>query len=74
MQMFWWGDSESGPSETSSVRFALENGVLIVPLDAAPSWLTLGRVHGLRLDLDNAAACSGFSLEGVGLYQRSVVK
>lgn len=74
MQVFWWGDSESGPSEASSMRFALENGVLIVPLDAAPRWLTLGQVHGLRLDLDNAAACSGIRLEDAALYQRTVIK
>lgn len=74
MQMFWWGDSDSGPSEASSVRFSLENGVLIVPLDAAPSWLTLGLVRGLRLDLDNAAACAGIRIEDAGLYQRAIVK
>lgn len=74
MQVFWWGDSESVPSEASSVRFALENGVLIVPLDAAPRWLTLGQINGLRLDLDNADACSGIRVESAGLYQRTIVK
>ncbi|MGQ7957267.1 hypothetical protein ACUTAF_06015 [Pseudomonas sp. SP16.1] len=74
MQVFWWGDSESGPSEASSVRFALEDGVLIVPLDAAPRWLTLGQVHGLRLDLDDAAACSGIRFEEAALYQRTAIK
>lgn len=74
MQVFWWGDSESVPSEASSVRFALENGVLIVPLDAAPRWLTLGQINGLRLDLDNADACSGIRVESAGLYQRTIVR
>lgn len=70
MQVFWWGDAESGPNEASSVKFALEDGVLIVPLDAAPRWLTLGQVHGLRFDLDNASACSSIVIKSVELYQR----
>lgn len=70
MQVFWWGDADSGPNEASSVKFALEDGVLIVPLDAAPRWLTLGQVHGLRFDLDNAAACSNIVIKNIELYQR----
>jgi hypothetical protein len=74
MQVFWWGDSASGPSESSSTRFTAENGVLIVPLDAAPLWLTLDQVKGLRLDLENPTACSSIRLANIALYQRTSIK
>lgn len=70
MQVFWWGDGQQGPFEASSVRFNAEDGTLIVPLDASPRWLTLQHVKGIRIDLDNAGACSSFKVDNLGLYQR----
>ncbi|OAE16956.1 hypothetical protein A2T76_08405 [Pseudomonas brenneri] len=70
MQVFWWGDGQQGPLEASSVRFNAEDGTLIVPLDASPRWLTLQHVKGIRIDLDNAGACSSFKVDNLGLYQR----
>ena len=48
----------------------VENGTLIVPLDASPWWLGLRQVKGLRFDLDNASACRAFSVENISLYRR----
>ena len=70
IQVFWWGDDHVGPFEASSVRFTADNGTLIVPLDASPFWLTLKKIKGIRIDLDNATACSAFSIKKMGLFQR----
>ncbi|MGV8894717.1 MAG: hypothetical protein ACOH2K_17625 [Burkholderiaceae bacterium] len=70
IQVFWWGDDHEGPFEASSVRFTADNGALIVPLDASPRWLTLKHIKGVRIDLDNASACSTFSVKNFGLFQR----
>jgi hypothetical protein len=71
IQVFWWGDDQTGPSEPASSRFNAENGTLIVPLDAYPRWLTLEKVKGLRIDLDNAEACASISVRNVALFQRA---
>ena len=70
IQVFWWGDDHSGPFEASSVRFTADDGILIIPLDADPRWLTLKKIKGLRIDLDNAPACSAISVRNIGLFQR----
>jgi len=73
IQVFWWGDEQMGPTEAASLRFTAENGVLIVPVDAYPRWLTLGKIRGVRIDLDNASACGGITVRSVALYQRKIV-
>lgn len=70
IQVLWWGDGQRGAFEPSSVRFNAESGTLIVPLEASPRWLTLQHVKGLRIDLDNPDACSSFSIDNLGIYQR----
>lgn len=70
IQVFWWGDGQSGPFGASSVMFTAADGALIVPLDASARWLMLARVNGIRLGLANAAACRAFTLKNVGLFQR----
>lgn len=70
IQVFWWGDHHGGPFEASSVRFTADDGTLIIPLDADPRWLTLKTIKGIRIDLDNASACSAFSVRNIGLFQR----
>lgn len=73
IQVFWWGDEQTGPSEAASLKFTADDGVLIVPLDAYPRWLTLGKIQGVRIDLDNAAACGAIKVSNVALYQRKAV-
>jgi hypothetical protein len=70
IQVFWWGDDHQGPFESFSVRFTASDGTLIVPLDASPQWLTLKHIKGIRIDLDNASACSAFSIKNIELFQR----
>ena len=72
LQVFWWGDGREGPFEASSIRFTAENGTLIAPLDASPWWLTLQKIKGIRLDLDNPTACQAVSIDKAGLYQRAL--
>ena len=70
LQVFWWGDEREKPFERSSVRLSAENCTLIVPLDASPWWLTLGKINGIRIDLHNSNACRAFRVDNIGLYQR----
>lgn len=70
IQVFWWGDSHQGPFEASSIRFTADEGVLIVPLDASPRWLLLEHLKGIRIDLDNATACSAIKVRNISLYRR----
>lgn len=70
IQVFWWGDDHEISFESSSIKFTADNGTLIVPLDASPLWLTLKKLKGIRIDLDNASACSAFSVSNIGLFQR----
>lgn len=70
IQVFWWGDEDVAPFEASSLRFTAAEGHLIVPLEASPWWLLRERMHGLRIDLDNASACKRFAIENVELFQR----
>jgi hypothetical protein len=73
IQVFWWGDAQAGPSEAASLRFTADTGILIVPMDASPRWLTMKQIRGLRFDLDNPAACHGISIKNIALYQRKAV-
>jgi len=71
IQIFWWGDEHQQPSELYSLKFtAAKKGSLIVPLDASPLWLSLDKVRGVRIDLDNADACHSFKLKNIELFQR----
>jgi hypothetical protein len=72
IQVFWWGDNHEGPFEISSIRFTADDGALIVPLDASPRWLATKHVKGIRIDLDNAAACGAFSVGDIKLFQRQL--
>lgn len=70
IQVFWWGDDHNGPFEVSSVRFTADDGTLIVPLEASPRWLATKHVKGIRIDLDNASACTSFNVKDISLLQR----
>jgi hypothetical protein len=71
LQVFWWGDSQNGPTEVASLKFTADDGTLIVPLDAYPRWLALEKVRGIRIDLDNPAACGSISIDNMTLNQRA---
>jgi hypothetical protein len=70
IQIFWWGDGQIGPSEPFSIKFTADNGTLIIPVDASPLWLTMKRINGIRIDLDNPTSCSAFRIKNIGLLQR----
>ena len=70
LQVFWWGDSQNGPTEAASLKFTADDGALIVPLDVYPRWLALERIRGIRIDLDNSSACGSISIGNVSLNQR----
>jgi hypothetical protein len=71
IQIFWWGDGQVGPSESFSIKFTAENGTLIIPVDASPLWLTMKRINGIRIDLDNPTSCSAFRIKNIDLLQRA---
>ncbi|MBC7405452.1 MAG: hypothetical protein H7252_07185 [Cytophaga sp.] len=70
IQVYWWGDGHDGPFEAASIRLTADDGLLIVPLDASPRWLTMKHIKGIRIDLDNPLACSAFSVRNINLFQR----
>lgn len=70
LQIFWWGDSESGPVPENSLKFVASDGMLYVPLDAYASWYLLGDIKGLRVDLDNHSSCTAFKITNPELLQR----
>jgi hypothetical protein len=70
MQIFWWGDEMVGAAPSQSLYFTAANGTVIVPLDAYPGWLEMKQIKGLRIDLDNAAACQKFAVKNMSLNQR----
>lgn len=71
IQIYWWGDQQTGANELASLRFIADTGTLIIPLDSQPRWLDLKHVHGIRIDLDNPTACRAIKIENISLYQRS---
>lgn len=71
IRLWWWGDDRNGPIEESRIVFTADNGTMIVPLDASPWWLTLSRINGITMELEDPAACSSFRVQDLGLYQRS---
>ena len=73
LQVFFWGDGKSGPTESTSLYFNGADGTMIVPLDAYPRYLDLANLSGVRIDLDNADACAAFTVRNVGLFQRHTV-
>ncbi|MGQ7939364.1 hypothetical protein [Paraburkholderia sp. D1E] len=70
----WWGDKQPGPSDAAQLMFTADNGVLIVPIDAYPRWLTLGRVKGLQMTLADPNACGAVEIKHVALYQRNIFR
>lgn len=74
IQLFWWGDVQAEPDERTSLRFTADDGVLLVPLDAFPRWLTLNHVRSLRLDLDDATACGAIIVKDLAFHQRTAYR
>jgi hypothetical protein len=71
LQVFWWGDTLSGPSESHSLHFNAASGPLIVPMDAAHRWTLMKLIAGLRIDLDNPSACGAIEFKNLELYSRN---
>lgn len=74
LQVFWWGDVDSGSSADRSLRLTAVNGRVIIPLDAYPNWLQIQHIKGLRIDLDSVNACQSFSISNANLLQRNLRK
>ncbi|WP_341313012.1 hypothetical protein WN982_16570 [Paraburkholderia sp. IMGN_8] len=70
----WWGDKQPGPSDAAQLTFTADDGVLIVPIDAYPRWLTLERVRGLQMTLVDPNACGAIGIKHVALYQRNIFR
>lgn len=70
-RLAWWGDQPSAAAAAANLTFTADDGVLIVPLDAYPRWLTLERVHCLQLNLVDPNACGAFGIRNAALYQRN---
>jgi hypothetical protein len=73
-QIGWAGDQQAGPVGAAHLTFTGDDGVLIVPLDAYPRWLTLERVRTLQMTLADPNACGAFGIRNVALYQRNIFR
>ncbi len=73
LRLTWWGDDQTGPADTSTLRFNAEQGALIVPVDSSPRWLLLNRVKAIRIGLENPDACATTRLSNIELRQRKGV-
>jgi hypothetical protein len=69
-----WQDRDRPPHEPDVVKFAAENGPLIVPLDAAPRWLFAKGISRLRFDVAEAGQCTSFSVKNIKLWQRTAAE
>lgn len=72
LQVFWWGDGGTGPTEANSLRLTAASGVLIIPLDAVHRWTSTKNVSGIRIDLDNPSACAAIRISDIGLFTRDM--
>lgn len=68
IEVFWWGDDQPGPQPRPSARFAASEGRFMVPLGASDSWMAIGALRGLRIDLEPGDACTVIEVSNVGLY------
>jgi len=71
VQLFWWGGTESGPTEARSIAFAARNGVNLVSTDGLPGWSGLGSISALRVDISNPSECPAFTMENLIAYRGS---
>jgi len=70
----WTGEQQSGASGAGQLHFTADDGVLIVPIDAYPRWLTLQHVKRLQIGLTNPGACGAIAVKDVSLLQRNVFR
>lgn len=72
LRVSWWGDESSAPLGAESLQFSGQKGVLIVPLDISPLWLSLKKVAGLRIALTNPEACQSMNITELRLLERAL--
>lgn len=68
IQIFWWGDGARGPSARPSAVLEVWNGRVLVPLGASPSWSSVQKLAGIRIDPENRRDCDRFTLRNVALH------
>ncbi|AEI78150.1 hypothetical protein CNE_1c28370 [Cupriavidus necator N-1] len=73
LRVRWSTDTLSADAAASGLVFTADEGILIVPLDASPRWLTARDITGIRINLENPDACKNISIDDAGLYQRNDV-
>lgn len=66
----YWGSEGKPESESAVVRFSGDDGRVLVPLDAFPSWLLAKRIRTLRFDVQAKESCSTFRVDNIQIYQR----
>ena len=63
-----WSAAGDPGSAAAGIRFQVENGWAIVPLDASPRWLLADNLTGLTLE--SSTPCQGATVSDVELFQR----
>jgi len=70
----WSGVRQEGAAGAGQLQFTADDGVLIVPIDAYPRWLTLERVDALQIGLANPGACGAIGVTNATLLQRNIFR
>lgn len=73
LQLFWWGDQQSGPTESQSMTSKLIEGINLISLKNR-GLAAIQKIHGIRLDLANSDACKAIGIKNVELIKREPAK
>jgi hypothetical protein len=74
LRLHWTSDeSERLMDDTAGMQFVARKGPQVVPLDAAPRWLTAKHLKTLEIEVADPAACPNFTLSNVRLFQRRTI-
>lgn len=65
-----WATDRNPESELTALRFEAWDGRLIVPLDAAPTWLLAHRIRSMSLNVLGDPSCRTLSIQSIRLFQR----
>lgn len=69
LQVFWWGDGQVGPSEQKSMTFIGKAGINIASLAEQPTWKSIKKISGFRIDLSDPSSCKKITLGDLVFYK-----
>nr|VFJ98839.1 MAG: hypothetical protein BECKLFY1418A_GA0070994_10897 [Candidatus Kentron sp. LFY] len=68
LQLFWWGNNQSGPSESQSLTVGFQKGTHIIPLGVEKNFLSVGSINGIKLSLIDPDLCRRIKVDSISFY------